>query len=260
MDPGYVGQQQLRSTVGPTSPMSPKVAPKNRTVLSNGGSPYVSTSAQNQVTPSDGGGVAVRTRPQVPPKPQMDTVRYSMATIQASCDWELDNLLGELSELELQLNSKLGGDQLLLGLPTVPSSKPKLQSTTSNDDRRDSSSTITLNESYDPNTVRLEVGPSSSSSSSSSSVPQEVPHLRARLPSSSVDCPLVQTFITNNAECPSPDHDSAFGDSSSTESRNRCRNSAVSSSDSCRGSLNTPSPTQQVCMRFLVLSAHRFPV
>ncbi|EJW72806.1 hypothetical protein WUBG_16283, partial [Wuchereria bancrofti] len=37
-----------------------------------------------------------------------------------SCDWELDTLLGELSALEQQLT--VGGDQVLLGLPTLPTS------------------------------------------------------------------------------------------------------------------------------------------
>ncbi|VDO17686.1 unnamed protein product, partial [Brugia timori] len=37
-----------------------------------------------------------------------------------SCDWELDTLLGELSALEQQLT--VGGDQALLGLPTLPTS------------------------------------------------------------------------------------------------------------------------------------------
>uniref|UniRef100_A0A0R3RM58 Uncharacterized protein n=1 Tax=Elaeophora elaphi TaxID=1147741 RepID=A0A0R3RM58_9BILA len=75
---------------------------------------------------ADGGGgargaaVRVRQRPHIPPKPQMDTVRYSMANVQESCDWELDTLLSELSALEQQLT--VGGDQALLGLPTLPPS------------------------------------------------------------------------------------------------------------------------------------------
>ncbi|EFO16333.1 hypothetical protein LOAG_12174 [Loa loa] len=70
----------------------------------------------------EGGGardvIRVRQRPHIPPKPQMDTVRYSMANVQESCDWELDTLLGELSALEQQLT--VSGDQALLGLPTLP--------------------------------------------------------------------------------------------------------------------------------------------
>lgn len=103
---------------------------------------------------TEGGGINIRPRPQIPPKPQMDAVRYSMANVQGwsflsfipvfftrfillhlcgfleSCDWELDTLLNELSALECQLNSSTGVDQLILGLPILP--VPKENSTTHN--------------------------------------------------------------------------------------------------------------------------------
>uniref|UniRef100_A0A915BIG9 Abnormal cell migration protein 10 n=2 Tax=Parascaris univalens TaxID=6257 RepID=A0A915BIG9_PARUN len=169
-----------------------------------------------QLTQAAKGGVKVRPRPQVPPKPQMDAVRYSMANVQESCDWELDTLLSELSALESQLNSSAGGDQLLLGLPMLPVSTSKNNS--ANLSRRNSTLSTSTSTQHTHSDTHKRFGPLSE------------------------EC---MRPIASSSDCPSPDRDSAFGDSSSTESRNRCRNSAISSSDSCRGSLNTPSPTQQ---------------
>uniref|UniRef100_A0A0K0DSL8 PH domain-containing protein n=1 Tax=Strongyloides stercoralis TaxID=6248 RepID=A0A0K0DSL8_STRER len=57
-------------------------------------------------------------------------------------------------------------------------------------------------------------------------------------------------FSRQNINCPSPDVDSAFGDTSTDCGSNftRATTSDFSSNDSCRGSLNTPSPTQQELM------------
>lgn len=121
-----------------------------------------------------------------------------------SVDWQLDALLEELSALETQLNSSSGGDQLLLGIPSLPSS-----------------SSITHSERK----------PCVEQSQTTQRVADSKEDVRAALPACTTSL------------CSSPDGDSAFGDASSTESA-RCRNSAFSSNDSCRESLHTPSPTQ----------------
>uniref|UniRef100_A0A914CBF8 NAD(+) ADP-ribosyltransferase n=1 Tax=Acrobeloides nanus TaxID=290746 RepID=A0A914CBF8_9BILA len=148
--------------------------------------------------------VALRTRPQVPPKPQIDLVRYSMANVKEELD--LDTILGELLELENQLSSREGADQLFLGLPTLPTS-------TSHSSQLNQAATSTRKV------------------QSNGSLTDDFPP------------PRVQTEF-----CISPDADSAYGDSSSTEcssgDTNRYRNSEISSADSYRGSLNTPSPQQ----------------
>ncbi|EYC30541.1 hypothetical protein Y032_0005g2706 [Ancylostoma ceylanicum] len=147
----------------------------------------------------------VRPRPQVPPKPPIDTLRYSMNNIKESADWQLDALLEELSALETQLNSSSGGDQLLLGIPSLPS------------------------------------GSSTHPERKPQPAPQQQP--AQRVADSKEDVRVTLPAACAPSSCSSPDGDSAFGDASSTESA-RCRNSAFSSNDSCRDSLHTPSPTQ----------------
>ncbi|XGW14842.1 hypothetical protein V3C99_000819 [Haemonchus contortus] len=157
-----------------------------------------------------GGGVAglppgVRPRPQLPPKPPIDTIRYSMNNIKESADWQLDALLEELSALETQLNSSSGGDQLLLGIPSLPSGS---------------------------------TGGAVSTEKKTCAVPAQQRKIECK-----EDVRVTLPTVCAPSSCSSPDGDSAFGDASSTESA-RCRNSAFSSNDSCRDSLHTPSPTQ----------------
>ncbi|VBB34348.1 unnamed protein product [Acanthocheilonema viteae] len=190
------------------------------------------TTIQKQVAEGGGGGtrgaVRVRQRPHIPPKPQMDTVRYSMANVQESCDWELDTLLGELSALEQQLT--VSGDQALLGLPTLPMSASRESSL--NQSKRNSTLSASVIQHNDVKRTGLQSHAQHSYSYHDNFIQGSG----------------TTGGATMSTDCPSPDRDSAFGDSSSTESRNNnrnCRNSAISCSDSCRGSLNTPSPTQQ---------------
>ncbi|CCD69132.1 Abnormal cell migration protein 10 [Caenorhabditis elegans] len=167
--------------------------------------------------------VQIRARPQVPPKPPIDTVRYSMNNIKESADWQLDELLEELEALETQLNSSNGGDQLLLGVSGIPASSS-----------RENVKSIST----------LPPPPPALSYHQTPQQPQLLHHHNNHL---GYQNGIHQITSINSAasSCSSPDGDSAFGDSSSTESsNNRCRNSAFSSNDSCRDSLNTPSPTQ----------------
>ena len=136
---------------------------------------------------------------------------------------DLDAILGELFELQAQLNSDEGSNNLLLGLPTLPVSN---------------SQSSQLNASGNIQKAKTESNPSLSRMSHNEQVPPRV----------------------NTDFCASPDVDSAFGDSSSTEcssGENRYRHSEISSSDSYRGSLNTPSPSHQVsfplhCLPFFI--------
>uniref|UniRef100_A0AC35TRR2 Ras-associating domain-containing protein n=1 Tax=Rhabditophanes sp. KR3021 TaxID=114890 RepID=A0AC35TRR2_9BILA len=149
--------------------------------------------------------VKVRTKaPAVPPKPRIDSIRLSMANIKDSNDWELDALLNELSDLQTQLNSSTGTDQLLLGIPSL--STPTHKSNLKN------------------------------GSTSSYSLASQVTHYGSN------------DEFRPSTTCTSPDIDSAYGENS-VDCPSMARPDApsdFSSNDSCRGSLNTPSPTQQV--------------
>ncbi|VDM48934.1 unnamed protein product [Toxocara canis] len=224
MEPAYGNVRHIRTQPDPGG-LHPQQQQQQQTL--QGGS--AATLDAQQRSQNAEGGVKVRPRPQVPPKPQMDAVRYSMANVQESCDWELDTLLNELSALESQLNSTAGSDQLLLGLPTLPVSSSKSNSANLSQRNSTLSAATTQHAHIDSHNKRFG--------------PLNEEYMRP---------------VASSSDCPSPDRDSAFGDSSSTESRNRCRNSAISSSDSCRGSLNTPSPTQQVNMFFLRLLLGKF--
>ncbi|CAJ0943134.1 unnamed protein product, partial [Mesorhabditis belari] len=152
------------------------------------------------------GEVRQRVPPVVPPKPPIDTVRYSMNNLKESSDMELNALLEELMALETQLNGD--GDQLLLGIPTIPQSHSSER-----------------------------IKPKGSGPVKPPSVPVEPVRVEV------IEQPRQVVPPPCASSCSSPDGDSAFGDASSTESH-RFHGSHVSSADSCRDSLNTPSPTQ----------------
>uniref|UniRef100_A0AC35G9C4 Uncharacterized protein n=1 Tax=Panagrolaimus sp. PS1159 TaxID=55785 RepID=A0AC35G9C4_9BILA len=122
----------------------------------------------------------IRCRPQVPPKPQIDLVRYSMANAKED---DLDAILGELYELGKQLSTDEGSNNFLMGLPALPvssSQSSQLHITAHNaKTRADSHHSLT----------HLQ--------------PDEVVNIPPRV---------------NTDFCASPDVDSAFGDSSSTDS------------------------------------------
>ncbi|PIC38321.1 hypothetical protein B9Z55_010368 [Caenorhabditis nigoni] len=140
-----------------------------------------------------------------------------------SADWQLDELLEELEALETQLNSSNGGDQLLLGVSGIPASSSR--------DHVKPVSTLP---------------PPPPALSYHAAQQQNLHHHHtSHLGGYQNGIHQMNSMTTTTSSCSSPDGDSAFGDSSSTESsNNRCRNSAFSSNDSCRDSLNTPSPTQ----------------
>ncbi|PAV79515.1 hypothetical protein WR25_08317 [Diploscapter pachys] len=139
-----------------------------------------------------------------------------------SSEWQLDEILEELSALENQLNSA-NGDQLLLGMAALPASTSM--------ERIKQPSVISQQPPAQP--VQM-MQPNGYQNRLPNGTQTMAHHENPRVP-------LHPSSVASS--CSSPDGDSAFCDSSSTES-NRCRNSAFSSNDSCRDSLHTPSPTQ----------------
>lgn len=106
---------------------------------------------------------------------------------------DLDAILGELFDLQAQLNSEEGSNNLLLGLPSLPNSNRNQ---------------LNITQKYKAESIN----------SLQRISPDE--HLPQRI---------------NTDFCTSPDVDSAFGDSSSTEystDANRYRHSEISCSDS----------------------------
>ncbi|KAI1724630.1 PH domain-containing protein [Ditylenchus destructor] len=204
------------------------------------------TDQQGQPTSSS---IVHRLRPQVPPKPQIDIVRYSMAN--AKDDLDLDTILSELLELENQLSSEANDHLLLHGLPSLPSSNSnnKLNNIAFQQPR-----TTPTPYGYSNGPVAQEPLVLINNTAFQQRKPQSNCSSLLQLGGVNSECELSATRLHTDL-CTSPDADSAFGDSSSTEcassgssgagrGTNRCRNSEISSADSYRGSLNTPSPTQ----------------
>ncbi|KAF7638918.1 hypothetical protein Mgra_00001729 [Meloidogyne graminicola] len=179
--------------------------------------------------------VVVRQRPAVPPKPSLDIVRFSMA--QARDDIDLDTILNELLELEEQLSGE-AGDRLVIGLPTLPLMAQKPSELPKDLQSLERTPLPLLNNQQQSRRVQFQQCPS------------------FHLP------PQTSGLDFNDCNIPT-DTDSAFGDSSSTESASHMpsgvnvllppkndsnRTSEFSSADSFCGSLITPSPIRQIVL------------
>ncbi|KAL3102997.1 hypothetical protein niasHT_026445 [Heterodera trifolii] len=232
------GETGGRIDARPSAAVSPS-APSAAAVPSSSSSPPSSTTFPPPLSSSNG--VILRQRPPaIPPKPQLDVVRFSMA--QAKDEVDLDTILSELLELETQLCGE-AGDRLLLGLPSLPSGKSQQSVPSPNcHPVHKQQNSVLCSAPIEHLAKRVQFQSfdktdSSASSSSSNSTAIRFPHGDA------------------TEFCASPDTDSAFGDSSSTESAHQphipggravqsgqtIRNLDFLRVDSFRGSLATPS-------------------
>ena len=176
----------------------------------------------------------------------------------------MDTILNELLELEEQLNGE-SGDRFVLGLPTLPSLTQKPAPPPK--DSQSSTRIIPLQSSQvvdqqQQRRVQFQQYITENSTTSEKTASNDC------IISSDFRSHLTHLNGLDFTDCFSPaDTDSAFGDSSSTESAShvpsgggavlppgnsaaRCCNSEFSSADSFRGSLNTPSPIRQVTLNF----------
>uniref|UniRef100_A0A183BKL1 Ras-associating domain-containing protein n=1 Tax=Globodera pallida TaxID=36090 RepID=A0A183BKL1_GLOPA len=228
---------------GGDAPPAPAPSSSPSTNSTSPTSPTSQTSPTTLPPPPPSNGVILRQRPAIPPKPpQLDIVRFSMA--QAKDEIDLDTILSELLELETQLSGE-AGDRVLLG-PSLASSKFQPPSSGPIHKHQNAMFCAAPIEQLAKRVQFQSFDKPHSSSSSSSS-------------SNSATIRLLHTDATDF--CASPDADSAFGDSSSTESAHQphipssravqggqtVRNLELFSVESFRGSLNTiPSPIQQI--------------
>ncbi|CAD5222456.1 unnamed protein product [Bursaphelenchus xylophilus] len=192
-----------------------QLPPKPPTPAKGGGASENATAALASPLHSDS--PAVILRPAVPAKPNIDIVRYSMANVQD----DLDDVLNELLELGNTLSGP-AADQILYGINPIASSSS-------------CHSQLNVHSTPTPANVMTSMNPQNA---------QKVINLQPSNCFDHLDGPVRQPTDL----CASPDNDSAYGDSSSTEfsTGHRYRHSEFSSNDSYRGSLNTPSPTNQV--------------
>ncbi|KRY90793.1 Abnormal cell migration protein 10 [Trichinella pseudospiralis] len=149
------------------------------------------------------------TKPVPPPKPSIDSYKYSKANLEESADVDLDALIGELCALESQLNA-----------PEMPGLMMASSKAVSKDSCLG--------------------GSRHSRVSSDGSGPAAYAGDR------------VKAGGDVQARCRSPDTDSAYCDTmsilseSTQSSSNRSGESGGSTTDSMRGSMTTPSPTQLI--------------